>query len=203
MNDYLLHQYRNCYCKILLISILACFFALFSGCSSPLRQFYTDAFYTEDNIYENKSIGFCITFRGRWNIITDPNFMNSHYKSFARTMQKAGGELLFMGSTVEALYGVKALALNLNEAPRDYAEYIRKLNESEIDHDTILIDFQTENLQTVKWIYHKAGYQFVEFFFVINTYNIRLSFWTKPELFPNFLPVFEEMVGNIVLTSGF
>jgi hypothetical protein len=176
---------------------------LLSSCSSTIKQYYSDAFYPEDKIYENKTIGFLMTFRGKWNIITNPNDMNRHYKSFAQTMQKAGGELLFMGSTVEELYGVKALALNLNESPGDYAQYIRALNKTEIDTDTTPIDFYTENLHAVKWIYTKAGYRFIEFFFVVDTYNVRLSFWTKPELFTNFLPVFEEIVGTITFTSGF
>ena len=47
--------------------------------------------------------------RGEWSIVTDPNAMNKIYREFAATMQKSGGELLFMGSSVEGLYGVKAI----------------------------------------------------------------------------------------------
>jgi hypothetical protein len=183
--------------------ILAMTMVSLVSCTSTINQFYPDTFYSEDNIYENKTIGFLMTFRGKWNIITNPNDMNRHYKSFAQTMQDAGGELLFMGSTIEELYGVKALALNLNEPPDDYAQYIRTLNSSEIESDTTPVDFFTENIHAVKWIYTRTGYRFVEFFFIVDTYNVRLSFWTKPELFLNFLPVFEEIVGTITFTSGF
>jgi len=172
------------------------------SCSAPIRQFYGDVFFPEDKIYENKALGFCITFRGKWNIITEPDQMNRYYRSFARSMQSAGGELLFMGSSVEGLYGTKALAINLNEPPDEYATYIRALNRSELDVDSAPIPFVTEQLRAVKWIYDKAGYRFVEFFFTVDTYNIRLSFWTRPELFNNFLPVFEEMMSSVSFTAG-
>ena len=94
-------------------------------------------------------------------------------------MQKAGGELLFMGSTVEELYGVKALAMNLNEPPFEYAQYIRELNKGDIDNDTEPVDFVIGSHRMSKWIYDKSGYRFVEFFFIVDTYDIRLSFWTN------------------------
>jgi hypothetical protein len=168
-----------------------------------MRQFYPDIFFPEDNIYENKSLGFLLTFRGKWSIITDPVEMNPTYKSFARTMQKAGGELLFMGSTVEGFYGVKAIAINLNEPPQEYARYIRSLNRNDVDNDTEPVDFFVGNHPMVKWVYDKAGYRFVEFFFVIDTYDIRLSFWTRPQLFTGFLQVFEEIVSTLSLTNNF
>lgn len=173
------------------------------SCAAPLRQFYPDTFFPEDNVYENRSLGFLLTFRGKWSIITDPEEMNPTYRSFARTLQKAGGELLFMGSTVEGFYGVKAIAVNLNEPPREYAQYIRNLNKNDVYNDTEPVDFIAGNHPMVKWIYDKAGYRFVEFFFVVGTYDIRLSFWTKPELFTGFLPVFEEIAGTLTLTAGF
>jgi hypothetical protein len=183
---------------------IACLIVLLlTSCSSTIKQLYPDTFFQEDNIYENKPIGFLITFRGKWNITTNPNQMNRLYKSFAQTMQRSGGELLFMGSTVEALYGVKAIALNLNEDPKDYATYIRRINSSELENDSVPAEFITGNLRMTKWVYNKSGYRFVEFFFIIDTYNIRLSFWTKPDLFSNFLPVFEEIASTVTVTNGF
>ena len=172
-------------------------------CAAPIRQFYPDHFFPEDNVYKNEGIGFLLTLRGKWNIVTDPNEMNRYYKAFAKTMQVAGGELLFMGSTVEELYGIKAVALNLNEPPEEYAEYIRDLNKSEVGSDSEPVDFIAGDHAMVKWVYDKSGYRFVEFFFVVDTYDIRLSFWTKPQLFENFLPVFEEIMSTLEFTSGF
>jgi len=169
-------------------------------CASPLKQFYPDAYFPEDNVYENKPIGFLLTFRGSWSIITDPSAMNGTYKAFAKTMQQAGGELLFMGSTVEGLYGVKAIAINLNEPPQEYARYIRELNRAEVENDDEPIDFFAGEHPMVKWVYDKSGYRFVEFFFSIDTYDIRLSFWTRPRLFNGFLQVFEEIAATLSLT---
>jgi hypothetical protein len=184
-------------------AVSAIVLAVMMSCAPPVKQFYYDNFFPEDNVYENKSIGFLLTFRGKWNIITDPNEMNRHYKAFAKTMREAGGELLFMGSTVEKLYGVKAIALNLNEPPQEYAHYIRDLNRSQVDRDNDPVDFYAGNNPMSKWVYDKAGYRFVEFFFVIDTYDVRMSFWTKPALFDNFLPVFEEIMSTLVVTNGF
>ncbi len=172
-------------------------------CSAPIRQFYPDHFFPEDNVYKNEGIGFLLTLRGKWNIITDPNSMNRYYREFAATIQESGGELLFMGSTVEELYGIKAVALNLNEPPREYATYIRELNKDDVDCDSNPVDFITGSQQMVKWVYDRAGYRFAEFFFVVGTYDIRLSFWTKPQLFENFLPVFEEIVSTVEVTRDF
>ena len=172
-------------------------------CIAPIKQFYADTFYPEDNVYENEGLGFVLRFRGNWSIVTDPEQMNKHYKAFAQNMQNAGGELLFMGSTVEGLYGVKAIALNLNEPPDEYAHYIRELNINEIDSDSEPIDFIAGDHIMAKWIYDKSGYRFVEFFFVVGTYDIRLSFWTKPDLFNNFLSVFEDIVSSFSLTADF
>ncbi|MBN1306877.1 MAG: hypothetical protein JXA18_03105 [Chitinispirillaceae bacterium] len=188
------YRYRRFLCVPVVLAIF---------CTSPLRQFYPDAFFPEDNVYENRSLGFLLTFRGNWSIITDPAEMNRTYRAFAKTMQKAGGELLFLGSTVEGLHGVKALAINLNEPPQEYAHYIRDLNKSEVDDDTEPVDFYAGEHPMVKWVYDKAGYRFVEFFFVIDTYDIRVSFWTKPQLFTGFLQVFEEIMSTLTLTAGF
>jgi len=175
---------------------------LLLGCAAPLRQFYHDQYFPEDHVYENRPIGFLLTFRGEWSIITDPAGMNKIYREFAATMQKSGGELLFMGSSVEGLYGVKAIAVNLNEPPRDYAKYIRELNGDDVENNTEPVDFIGGGTAMVKWVYDKSGYRFVEFFFVVDTYDIRLSFWTKPALFDGFLPVFEEIASSLTPARG-
>ena len=172
-------------------------------CSAPIMEFYPDNFFPEDNVYKNEEIGFLLTFRGGWHLITDPNQMNRYYRAFAKTLRQSGGELLFMGSTVEELYGVKAIALNLNEPPDEYAAYIRSLNKNEVDRDNDPVAFIAGNHPMVKWVYDKSGYRFVEFFFVVDTYDVRMSFWTKPALFANFLPVFEEIMSTLELTRGF
>lgn len=172
-------------------------------CAAPLRQFYPDIYFPEDNIYENKTIGFALTFRGAWNIICDPAEMNRQYRSFCRSVQHSGGELLFVGNSVEGLYGVKAIAFNLNEPPQDYARYIRDINRADVQNEIEPVDFFTADHAMAKWAYDKSGYRFVEFFFVVDTYNVRLSFWTRPQLFENFLPVFEEIASTLTLTAGF
>ena len=174
-----------------------------SGCSSTIKQFYHDSFFPEDNIYQNKSLRFVLTFTGNWNIITDPNKMDKGSREFAATLNKSGVELLFVGSTVEGLHGTRAIAANLNEPVREYAEYIRKVNLPDIENDQGLVPFVTDRASMFKWIYDKSGFRFAEFFVNIGTYDIRIAFWTKTELFDNFLPVFEGIISTISTINGF
>lgn len=181
-------------CNILIILVV---------CSPVFHQFYRDYYYDEDRIYENKSIGFLLKFRGNWVIITRAEKMNSTYKKFAKTLQRAGGELLFVGYSVEGLYGVRSTAFNLNEDITTYFSYIRELNKEEITNQTEPEKFTARDVEMLKWCYEMNGYMFVEFFFLVDTYNIRLTFWTKPQLFKNFLPVFEDIAASLSLTSLF
>lgn len=176
---------------------------LLFSCAAHVMQFYPDDYFGEDRVYENKPLQFLVTFRGNWRIITDPNKMNKTYKSYAKMLQRSGAELLFMGSSVEGLYGVKAIAINLNEPPQEYAAYIRELNRKEVSADKEPVHFVAGNLPMVKWVYDKAGYRFVEFFFTIDTYNVRLAFWSKADMFARFLPVFEDIISTLELTAGF
>ncbi|MCX7726596.1 MAG: hypothetical protein N2053_07080 [Chitinispirillaceae bacterium] len=172
-------------------------------CSPIFHQFYSDYYYPEDKIYENKSIGFLLKFRGNWVIITEAEKMNHTYKKFAKTLQRAGGELLFVGYSVEGLYGVRSTAFNLNEDITTYLSSIRELNKEEISNPTEPEKFSSKDIEMLKWCYEMNGYKFVEFFFLVDTYNIRLSFWTKPHLFTNYLPVFEDIAASLTLTSLF
>lgn len=176
---------------------------LFFSCAAHVMQFYPDDYFGEDRVYENKSLQFLMTFRGNWRIITDPNKMNKTYKSYAKILQRSGAELLFMGSSVEGLYGVKAIAINLNEPPQEYAAYIRELNRKEVSADMEPVHFMARNLPMVKWVYDRSEYRFVEFFFTVDTYDIRLAFWSKTDMFARFLPVFEGIISTLELTAGF
>jgi hypothetical protein len=175
---------------------------LLVSCAAPLKQFYHDTYFPEDHIYENRPIGFLLKFRGNWSITTDPDSMNKVYRDFARTMRNSGGELLFMGSSTEGLYGVKAIAINLNEPPAEYARYIRNLNGADVQNNNDPVEFLAGEHMMVKWVYDKSGYRFVEFFFVVDTYDIRLSFWTRPALFDGFLPVFEDIAASLAPVTG-
>lgn len=172
------------------------------SCAPSMVQFYPDDYYPEDGIYENKPLRFIFTFSGNWQIETDPEKMDRSSRAFAGELQKSGVELLFIGSTVEGFHGTRGIAINLNEPAREYAEYIRRINKKDIDQDQGLIDFYAGDNPMVKWIYDKSGFRFVEFFFNIGTYDIRISFWTKPDLFEKFLPVYEQIISTLRVTRG-
>lgn len=167
------------------------------SCASHIKQFYPDTFYGEDNIYENKSLHFTLTYRGNWVIFTDPEEMDKSSRQFAGDLQKSGVELLFVGASVEGQHGTRGIAVNLNEPTRDYAEYIRRINKDDVEKDQGLVDFYAGKNYMVKWIYEKSGFRFEEFFFNIDTYDIRVAFWSKPELFEKFTPVYEQIMSTL------
>lgn len=175
---------------------------LFS-CAHVISQFYPDTYYPQIKVYENKPLQFDLTFSGNWHISTDPNTMDKGSGSFARSLYNEGIDLLFVGSTFEGFHGTRGIAVNLNEPARDYAEYIRKINNKDIQNDKGLSDFEETDVEITRWIYDKYGFRFVEYFFNSDTYDIRISFWAKPDYFEKFLPVYEKIMSSLTITNGF
>jgi len=170
------------------------------GCAAPIRQFYPGAYYNEDRIYQNKTIGFSFTFRGNWEICTDPNEMREH-RSYVKELHALGAELLFVGNTVEKTQGTRGIVFNLNKTNKEYAQYIQKINSADQFLDSGLVDTTIANIPMVSWRYEKKGFRFIEFFFKVDTYNVRIAFWTPPDMFPNFLPVYNEIIGSLNITG--
>ena len=52
-------------------------------CAPAIKQFYPGNYFPEDRTYQNKTLGFSLTYRGNWEIITDPNDMKSN-KAYAK-----------------------------------------------------------------------------------------------------------------------
>jgi hypothetical protein len=184
-----------------------CFFpltvcCLLLFCAAPLKQFYPDTYYPEDQIYENKPLHFMLRFQENWVVFTDPNEMDKATKSLARAFAKSGVELIFVGATVEGSQGVRGIAANLNEPPMDYAEYIRRLNAGDVQNDQGLTEIVFGRNSMVKWVYDKVGFRFAEYFFTIDTYDIRIAFWTRTDNFEKFLPVFEGIMSSLQVTGG-
>jgi len=183
-----------------LISIIVSLMII--GCSRPLVQFYPDHYYNNQRVYENKPLRFLLTFRGNWDIVTDPNLMERSFRKEAEFFSKSGLELLFIGSTTEGYHGTRGVAANLNDPAEEYATNIRNLNKQDIQNDQGFTISDNEGITVVKWVYDKNGYRFAEFFFNIDTYDIRIAFWSRPEYFNKFLSVYEEIIGSLTVTNG-
>ena len=106
-----------------------------------------------------------------------------------------------MGNTVEKTQGTRGIVFNLNKSNREYAEYIRTINSKDQQMDSGLTDCEIAHVPMVQWLYEKEGFRFIEFFIKVDTYNVRIAFWTTPDLFPNFLPVYEEIMGTFSITG--
>jgi hypothetical protein len=165
-------------------------------CAPSIKVFYPGNYFPEDRTYQNKTLGFSLTYRGNWEVITDPNEMKDN-KSFAKELHEGGAELLFIGFTFEKTQGTRCIASNLNETNMEYAEEIRRINSDQTDSDSGYTDDTIQGVPMVTWRYAKDEFRFIEYFFIIDTYNIRMAFWSKPRIFAKFLPVYEEIMGTL------
>jgi hypothetical protein len=171
-------------------------------CAAPVRQFYPDAYFPEDRIYQNKPLRFILRFEGNWTLFTDPAELDKATRSFAAALAKSGVELLFVGATTEGMHGTRGMAVNLNEPAMEYAAHIRRINAGDVRNDQGLTEFIAGRNSMVKWVYDKAEFRFAEFFFAIDTYDIRIAFWSRTDFFENFLPVYESIMSSLEMTGG-
>jgi hypothetical protein len=173
-------------------------FLLCLSCFAPIKQYYPGTFFPKDRIYQNKPIGFSLCYRGNWDVLTDPNDMKQH-RSTVTLLHESGAELLFIGFTVEKTQGTRCIVNNFNETNRKYAEEIQQANRSNMVKDDGLFDDTIHYVPMVRWEYSEGEFRFVEFFFTVDTYNLRVAFWTKPLLYKNFYPVYREIMGTMTL----
>jgi hypothetical protein len=147
-------------------------------------------------VYQNTFLRCSISFAKTWDITTDPNTMSKAGFSFAKTLQKQGAELLFLGTTRDGLQGVRGMAANQNFSLQNYASLIRESNKDAISADSGLVNCIINNTPMIKWVYHSNGFKYVEFFIVLDTHDIRVAFWAEPKLFDRFFPEYIKIISS-------
>ena len=136
-------------------------------------------------------------------LVTDPNEMRGSTRKFARDLQDRNAELLFVGATSEGTQGVRCIAINLNAPAHTYAERVQELNKADLALDLGLRDVLIDGMPMVRWDYEVDGFRFVEFFFTLDTYNIRAAFWTKPSIFDRFEPVYLDIMSSLSFVTRY
>lgn len=184
-------------------AIILLFLITLLSCSSQLVPYYPGYYYQEDFVYQNKRLNFIVTYDSNWQLWTDPASMDKESRKFAQKLHNSGIELLFIGTTTEKYLGTRAIAVNLNEPAKQYAEYIRKINLNDVENDQGLTEFDNGSIEIIRWIYDKSGYSFTEYFFNNGTFDIRIAFWTRKAFFKNFMPVFENIISSLTLTDRY
>ncbi len=187
--------------RVALISLVS--LLCLAGCSNQIKQFYPDSYFNEDAVYQNKPLRFSLTFFENWRIDTDPNLMMRSLRNLAKDHHKKGGELLFVGQTVDGLQGVKGVAVNLNISTEEYAENIQSINQKGITEDSGLTEIIINEKPMVRWSYKAHDCQFVEFFLTLDTYNLRIAFWAQPVVFESFYPVYLEIMSSLEFISRY
>jgi len=175
--------------------------ALLFACSPPVGEYFPDHFFPQDRIYENRPLGFTLTFTGNWNIATEPRAMTPEYRAVARTLYESHAELLFLGYTAERSQGARGIVNNLNVDNEEYLSLIRRMYARNIGEDFGFDTVDAGQFETLAWHYTFNRIHFVEYLFRSGTYNVRIAFWTTAQLFPKFRPVYEEMIRTLSRVS--
>ncbi len=165
-------------------------------CAPTINRYYPGRFFEQDNVYKNRPLRFTLAFEGNWNIQTSIEQMSRTNRNYAVELHENGLELLFVGSTVEGFHGTRAIAANFNKSALEHALHIQDLNAAFLDNDYGLEDFSDQR-EMIRWMYEKSGFLFTEYFFTLNTYNVRVTFWSLPEHFENFIAVYERIIGSL------
>jgi hypothetical protein len=173
------------------------------SCAPALKDYYPDSFFTQDGIYENRPLGFMLVFRGNWKIATDPAVMEKNSIAFARKLQESGAELLFVGSTSEQTQGVRGIAVNLNTPAEEYARQIQSINAASVSKDMGVTSMLVNGMPMARWDYMVKDYRFAEFVVQLDTYDVRIAFWSKPAVFEKFEPVYADIVSSLSLIGRF
>lgn len=170
------------------------------SCAPQIKQFYPGKYNAENHTYQNKVLGFTLTYRGAWEITTNPNEKREN-KSYAKELHQSGAELLFTGFTVEQTQGTRCIVVHLNETSREYAGEIRNINKDQIDADSGCSDTTVEGKNFTIWRYRDKDFCFIEYFFNVDTYNVRVAFWAKPKAFDKFLSVYKDIMGTLTVSD--
>lgn len=182
--------------RLLTGCVAAC---LVVGCAPAIQQFYTDTFHPEDHIYQNATLGFALMFSTGWQVVTDPMDMDKTRRQAAMQLHKQGAELIFAGETVEGGQGTRGIVENLNRPNKAFLAALRKANAGSITRDLGEETFMAGEVLSLKWEYEYRDMRFVEFLFRAGTYNVRIAFWTKPDLYESFLPEYEAIMATLDL----
>ena len=172
------------------------------SCAAPIEQFYPDTCYAQDNVYNNPALGFALVYAPGWQVVCDPGDMDRAQRSAASMLHAQKAELLYAGQTREGGQGTRAIAENLNRTNEEYLATVRGLNVYSIEQDLGAVVFAGGSVPMVKWEYVHAGLRYVEFLFRAGTCNVRVAFWTTPDRYSEFLPVYEQIMGTLSLRPG-
>ena len=176
------------------------------GCAAPLKEIYHDTYFEEDGIYQNSALGFSLQFPVEWYLFTDPNTMSKPLKALARDMLKDASELLFVGTTSDGLQGVKGVAAHLNANAVEYAKAYYQINKPDMVGDSGLVEIPINEVPMVVWEYSKkvgtSYVHYIEFFFSIRSYTVRICFWADQRIFNRFMQTYFDVIKSIELNAG-
>ena len=169
-----------------------------ADCTPPQRY---DGFYVKaDSFYKNSDIGMTISFPGKWIIETDPRRMDRSARSFAKDLQAFGSDLLLSGVTADKNQAVRCIVENANLSAKEYAEDVRNANKADVLADSGISTLSQGG--PVRWEYSVGSYRFAEYFYQIDTYDIRMAFWTNNGTFERFKAVYDETAKGLKNVAG-
>ncbi|OHD13972.1 MAG: hypothetical protein A2086_10570 [Spirochaetes bacterium GWD1_27_9] len=182
-----------------IIKIIFIFFIIFS-CKSN-NQKLNDLSFVEEKIeydkykdsykdftYENKSLGFTMSFDKDWVITTEFRNFDSDQKKYATYFATPTNEILFFGYNEEKKIGIRAIKEELGLANDDYFSKIKESNSSDVNNYGIRFPKSQKvvlkNIQGLNFVFEttinaKNVFVFDSIIFKNKNSNFRVDMWTK------------------------
>jgi len=177
--------------------IVLCFMAhFFWGCTRYVTDFFPDDYLESEKIYHNPALGFNLRYSANWQINTTSKTMSKTQREVATLLHNSGSELLYVGKTSEGLHASRAIVDHLNLSNENYLEVIRKVASIEPGQELGAEEQMIAGVPMIRWFYLHRGHAFVEYLLRIDTYNIRVAFWSSPAMFRQFLPVYDQIMAT-------
>jgi hypothetical protein len=182
--------------------VLASLLLLSCAPTAIIHQFYPDTFYPQDRMYQNRSLGFALVYKPTWVLLPDPADMSKSQRAAATALRAQAAELLYAGQTADGSQGTRAIVENLNQSNEEFLVALRDANRGMVIEDHGQTTFMAGNRLALKWEYSAGQFRYAEFLFRIGTFNIRIAFWTVPERYDEFLPVYEDIMSTLSTAAG-
>ncbi len=186
--------------KRFVATIVAAALLMGMACSPPVKNggiYFDEQYFDSDGVYENRDVKFNLRLSGKWDICANPNTMLPAARDFAKELAALGADLLFSGTTADGRQAVRCIVTNSNMSAPEYAQAIRGANADSVLADSGLTYLFANDSSVVKWEYSVGKFRFVEYFYLLGTYDMRLAFWTDPATFDRFKIIYENTAKSV------
>lgn len=176
-------------------------FIVAMGCASAPAQSRSgvmapDSFDAATRIYRNEGAGFRLKLPATWIVFDSVDLMPLDARAYAQKLRDAGAEMIFVARGPSEMY-LRGIVEPTSMDPATYFKLVEQANRAGLlssAHTQSTIGGQT----AIRWVYEAAAsgtrLKFVEYQFLRNQFNVRISFWTQSSVFKSRETEFEHIM---------